>query len=330
MRNYSAGQYSEAISTLKAYVEQKPGDGTAWAVMGLAEFETKNYDNALIHLERGNDLGLGGSRDSVQLARYRLGVLLNQSGKFENATKVMAPSAESGPLAKEVQFALGMSLLRMATLPDQVDTSQHALVQTSGEIGVLLENSKYDDAFAKFQLLLKQYPSAPFLHYAYGTALEALSQYDQAEVQMREELKHSPASALPYVRLSSIALKRYRPADALPSAQRAVGLAPDSAEAHYVLGRSFLELGQEDEAIHQLEIAGKLSPGSPEVHFNLAKAYAKAKQPEKAEQERAIFVRLNALAEQQRSAHGNQSYSGPREATEMSVPAGDTPEVTPH
>jgi len=146
---------------------------------------------------------------------------------------------------------------------------------------------------------------------------------------MREELKLSPASALPYVRLSSIALKRHRPADALPSAQRAVGLAPDSAEAHYFLGRSFLELGQEDEAI-QLEIAAKLSPGSPEVHFNLAKAYAKAKQPEKAEQERAAFVRLNALAEQQRGAHGNQSYSGPREATGMSVPAGGTSEVAPH
>ena len=330
MRNYSAGQYSEAVSMLKTYVGQKPNDGTAWAVMGLAEFEMKDYDNARIHLERGNELGFGGSPDSVQLARYRLGILLNRSGKFENANIVMAPSAQSGPLVNEVQFALGMSLLRMAMLPEQVGTSQRTLVQTSGEIAVLLENSKYDDAFAKFQLLSKQYPSVPFLHYAYGTALEALSQYDEAEAQMREELKLSSASALPYVRLASIALKRHRPADALPSAQRAVQLAPDSAEAHYLLGRSFLQLGQEDAAIHELEMAGKLSPGSPEVHFNLAKAYAKARQSEKAEQERAMFVRLNAQAEQQRSAHGSQSYSGPRQATEMSVPAAANSEVSPH
>lgn len=58
-------------------------------------------------------------------------------------------------------------------------------------------------------------------------------------------------------------------------------------------------------------MAGKLNLGSPEVHFNLAKAYAKARQPEKAEQERAIFVRLNARAAQQRSAHRSQSYNGP-------------------
>jgi hypothetical protein len=54
------------------------------------------------------------------------------------------------------------------------------------------------------------------------------------------------------------------------------------------------------------------------VHFNLAKAYAKAKLPEKAGQERAIFARLNALAEQQRSLHGNQSYGGSHEASDLS------------
>ena len=58
----------------------------------------------------------------------------------------------------------------------------------------------------------------------------------------------------------------------------------------------------------------------PEVHFNLAKAYAKTNQPEKAEQERATFARLNALAELQRSQHGNQSYSGSHDPTDFSVP----------
>ena len=111
----------------------------------------------------------------------------------------------------------------------------------------------------------------------------------------------SPKSELPYARMASIALKMHRPADALPSAQRAVGLGPDSAEAHYLLGRSCLEVGQREKALQELEAASKMAPGSPEVHFNLAKAYAKANLPEKAEQERATFARLNALAELQRS-----------------------------
>jgi hypothetical protein len=57
------------------------------------------------------------------------------------------------------------------------------------------------------------------------------------------------------------------------------------------------------------------------VHFNLAKAYARANLPEKAEQERVIFARLNALAEQQRSQHGNQSYAGSHDQSTFSIPS---------
>ena len=103
-------------------------------------------------------------------------------------------------------------------------------------------------------------------------------------------------------------------------------LAPESAEPHYVLGCSCLELGRNEQAMLEFERARKLAPGSPKVHFNLAKAYAKAKLPEKAEQERSIFARLNALAEQQRSHSGNQAYGGSHDAAEL-APARDETET---
>ena len=314
---YSSAKYPEAISVLKSWVERKPDFGTAWAVMGLSEFEIKDYGNALIHLQRGEELGLGGSAEAVRLAKYRLGSLLIRDGHFESATRILSPEAGSGALAKKIDFALGLALLRMSLLPDQIETSKNPLVQTAGEIAALLQESKYDQAFPKFQFLLKEYPSTPFLHYAYGTALIALSQYDEAETQLRQELQIPPASELPCLRLASLALKKHQPAEALPFAQRAVKLSPDSGEAHYLLGRASFELGQEEAAVRELETASKLAPGSPEVHFNLAKAYAKAKLTEKAEQERAIFARLNALAEQQRSQSGNQAYSGSHNAAEF-------------
>jgi tetratricopeptide (TPR) repeat protein len=287
--------------------------------MGLSEFETKDYNNALIHLERGQGLGLGGSAESVQLAKLRLASLLNRNSEFDRAAELLAPGAGPEPHAQEIKFALGMALLRIPLLPDEVKVSSE-LVRGAGDIAALLQESKYDDAFPKFQILLQRYPTTPFLHYAYGTALAALSQYDDAEAQFRQELTISPASELPYIGLASIGLKTHRPADALPSAQRAVQLAPDSAEAHYQLGRSCLELGQEEKAVQELETARRLAPGSPEVHFNLAKAYARANLPEKAEQERAVFARLNALAEQQRSQRGSQSYSGSHDKSDFSIP----------
>jgi predicted Zn-dependent protease len=134
------------------------------------------------------------------------------------------------------------------------------------------------------------------------------------------ESKISPKSELPWVSLASIELREHRAAEALGFAQQALTLVPGSAEAHYLAGRAQFELGHGDLAIQELEAATKIAPASPEIHFNLAKAYAKANQPEKADAERAIFVRLNALAEQQRGANGNQNYTGPRDTFEISVP----------
>jgi tetratricopeptide (TPR) repeat protein len=323
MGDYSGGRYSDAIVELKEWTDTRPADrkindGTAWAVMGLSEFDLKDYDNALIHLQRGQDLGLGGSPESVRVARYRLGVLLNRSGQYESAARLLAPEANSGSLADELQFALGIALLRMQLLPEQVPAQQRALAQSAGEIAILLQDSKYSRAFPKLQQLLKQYPSTPFLHYAYALALASLSQYDEAAPQLREESRISPNSELPYILLALIALRKHSAADALPPAERAAQLAPNSAKAHYVLGRAYLELGQEEKSLQELEAANKINPGSPEVHFNLAKAYAKAKQPEKAEEERAIFARLNAQAEQQRSLTGNQSYGAANNPMDLS------------
>jgi tetratricopeptide (TPR) repeat protein len=325
---FSIARYPEAITTLKNFVERDPANGTAWAVLGLSEFETGNYKNALIHLERGEELGFGGSAGSVRSARIHLAILLNRDGQFEKSMQTLAPESTSGNADKRVQFALGMALLRMRLLPDQIEPAKRSLVETAGEIAALLQNSKYDLAFPKFELLLKEYPATPFLHYAYATGLLALSRYDEAEKQLREELKISPRSELPYLRLASLSLKRHQPAEGLPLAERSAQIAPNSAEAHYLWGRASLELGRDDEAIRELETARQLSPDSPEVHFNLAKAYARAKLTQKADQERAIFTRLNALAEQQRSRAGNQAY-GAHNAADVAPARGENDKPAP-
>ena len=116
----------------------------------------------------------------------------------------------------------------------------------------------------------------PFIHYAYGSALASLSQYDEAETQLRDEIRISPAARLPYIRIAFIALKTQRPGDALAAAQRATQFAPQSAEAHYVLGRALLSSGETRAGDQGTEIANDMMPNSPEIHFHLARAYSKA------------------------------------------------------
>jgi tetratricopeptide (TPR) repeat protein len=321
MREYAAGQYQAAAADLKAALEGNPQNGTGWAMLGLSEFQIKDYDNALIHLQRGQQLGISGSPESLQSAKYTLGSLLVHAGEFDQAAEILSTATGPGPLQNKVEIALGLALLRKPQLPSEIDPSQTQLLTAAGKIAALLQNSQYDAAFQQFKPLLRQYPSTPFLHYAYGTALMALSEFDEAAAQMRAEMPISPASELPWVRLASISLRQHDPASAIPSAKRALELAPDSAEAHYLLGRASLESGDDGTALKELQIAAKLSPGSPEIHFNLAKAYARSKMPQDAERERNAFTQLNEIAEAQKSRHGSQIYGGPREAGEVTTPA---------
>jgi tetratricopeptide (TPR) repeat protein len=296
MKEHSDAHYSASADDLKEWLRENPDDGTAWAVLGLNEFALAQYDNALIHLARGAQLGLNGNAESLQSARYTYGVLLIRAGKFDQASDVLASALKTGPLDGQIEYALGLALLHRAQIPGQQKTEDASLVGAAGKISGLLRNSQYDAAFLQFQQLIKENASAPFLHYAYGTALLAVSEFDEAAAQMQKERTISPSSELPCVRLASIALRQHNFADAIAWSHRALLLSPNSPEAHYLLGRASLEAGDDETALRELEAASRLSPASPEIHFNLAKAYARAKMPEKAEQERAIFSQLNETA----------------------------------
>ncbi|MGA3371407.1 MAG: tetratricopeptide repeat protein [Terracidiphilus sp.] len=298
LTEFTANQYSAAAADFKASLAVTPENGNGWALLGICEYQLKDYDNALIHLERSSKLGLAAKPEYLTLARYTYGVLLVHAARFEEATEVLAKATDpADPLAAKVEYALGLALLRRAQFPEAASSQDAALIAAAGRIAVLLQQSDYDHALPQFKLLLEKYPTAPFLHYAYGTALIALSNFDQAAAQMQAEAAISPKSELPCVRLASIALRQRDGATAIPWAQKALALAPNSVDAHYLLGRASLETGDLDAAIRELELAAKLSPASPEIHFNLAKAYAKAKMPEKAQHERDVF---SALSEAQK------------------------------
>ena len=307
---YMQGHYPEAIAALQQSVALEAKQADTWTLLGLSEFEIKDYKNSLIHLERGRVLGFSGNAAAVRVARYHLALLLNFNGDFDRAIDLLIPEIGAGALAEEIQFAMGIALLRIPALPEQVEPAQRALVRQAGEASVLLSESRYDKAFPIFERVLSEHPRAPFLHYAYGDALAATSMYDEAQIQLREETRLNPASVLPYLRLASIALLLHQSASSLADSKQAVAIAPTSSEAHYLLGRSFLEEGDIPAAIRELETARQFAPNSPKVHFNLARAYLKAERTAEARQERAEFERLNAQLPGQQKSYGDRAARG--------------------
>lgn len=269
-----AGRFTDAIPVFKKLTEANPKLGPAWASLGLAEFELKDYQNSLIHLKKAQELGFAEVPYLENAATYHLVLLLNLNGEFEDAFSLMAAKFGGEALAQQSRVALGMSLLRIPLLPDQLDPSRDALIADAGETADLLVAADFDQAFVAFQRMLKDYPNTPFLHYAYGSALDFRSRWNEAEVQLREETRLMPHSALPYMRLAAIALKTHRPTDAMAPAEHAVELAPQSATAHKILAKTLMELGKTEPAAKETATAEKLEPEKPEVDSEVASAYA--------------------------------------------------------
>jgi len=291
-QEYQTGNYAAAASHLRLWLSTHTQDGTAWAILGLCEYATHDYENARIHLQRGRDLGMHGSPASIQDALYHLAILLNLHRQFDDVPDVLTPVLDAPSPSKDMLMALGISLLHISKLPNQVPAASLPMITRCGQVLVLQHRREFDAAVQQLQSLTQQYPNVPFLHFAYGKALASLALYDKATAEMLRETHISPHSELPWIWLARIALTQQDAQAALPDAERAVSLAPDSAEAQYMLGDAELQQGQIPAAIRTLQNSVRLLPNSPETHFALAQAYLKAHQPQKAAQERTIFQTL--------------------------------------
>lgn len=328
---YISGSHGDAILALKNSLGIKPQRAEAWVFLGLSEFETQEYRNAYLHLEHGRELEFHGTAEAQEIASLRLAELRTWNGDFDGAKDLLIPEIDRNRLTPTTKTVLGLILLRIPRLPDQVEPSREALVRAAGETAALLYAERYNEAFQAFKQMLKDFPDTQFLHYAYGSALESLSQHDEAAAQLREEIKLAPQNALPYSRMADIFLKTGHPGDALSNAERAVQLDPQAPGGHELLGRALLETGKTEAAVKELEIASRLAPNYPEVHFNLARAYTKARMLPDAERERAIFARLSAAEEAAKSSQGNsQPFITPYNqknspSSEMKVPPSTAP-----
>lgn len=313
--DYDANHYGDGVKAFRNLVELDRKNASALALLGLCEFETHDYANAFVHLQTANSSDLGGNVELQHVVEYHLALLDILHGDFDKSNILLSHLVQHNVLSEDVKLAVGLTLLRVPLLPDQIDPGKDALISEAGKIGELIAFDDFDQAEAALQQLVRDYPTTPFVHYAFGFMLAGLSEYEKAEVELREEIKINPESSIPCMLLAHVEVRLNRFQDALPFAQEAVKLAPQSFVAHYLLGRALLGLKQVNDSIQELDIAKRLGPSSPEVRYILAQALASANRHREAAEEQAEFQRLDALRFKQRS--GGNSYRESNERGEL-------------
>lgn len=314
---YDADRYPEARDAFRNLVEIEPKRGPAWGMLGLCEFQTREFDRAVVSLQRGRLLGFDGNNELGSVVRYHTALLYIRHEQFEIAYDILREFVREGNESPRVVEAFGLTMLRMPFLPNEAPPDRREQTLLAGRAGYNLAARRMNEAREAYEVLLARYPEAPNVHYAYGIFL--LNQdADAAIEEFQRELKISPSHVPSMLQLAFEYLKRNEHETALPWAEKAVQLAPTLFPGRNALGRILLELGQVERAVKELEEGVRLAPESPEMHYALARAYTRAGRREDAAREREIFQRLDKLYRAQRE--GQPAGENPEGGAERKPP----------
>jgi tetratricopeptide (TPR) repeat protein len=297
---YEGDRYLEARDAFRNLVALDPKNGRAWGMLGLCEFQTREYERSVVSLQRGRTLGLDNNREIEAVVRYHAAQLYIRFEFFEIAYDILSEFVQIGNESPKVIEAFGLTMLRMPFLANEIPPDKREQVTVAGRAGYYLAARRLEEAGVAFAELLSRYPNAPNVHYAYGVFLMN-QDADAALKEFRRELEISPLHQPSMVQIAFEYMKRDELNTALPFAEKAVQLAPKMFQARNVLGRVLLDLGQVERAIKELEEGARLAPSSPEMHFALARAYTRVGRKADATRERELFKRLQDEFEARRT-----------------------------
>lgn len=292
---YDQDRFGEAALAFRRFIALTPKRGPAYAFLGLCEYETRDYAQALQHFRAWANAGWPGTRELVDVGVYHFVLLLTREGQFVQALYLLTPEVVRMGNTPAITEAMGLASLRMRRLPEDYPPEYREMIWLAGEAAAYAEHFPPDYARADeyADRLVSRYPKEPEVHYFRGTLFNfEKKDSGDAELEFREELHISPAHVPAMLELASLDIGNDRLDEARSLATHAVELEPKSAEAHHVLGRILLAHEDLQDSVHQLEIAKQLAPGSASIRSHLAVVYGKLGRSKEAKAEAALSLSL--------------------------------------
>ncbi len=246
-----AGRYAEAAEQAENYINVLHLTGSestqmvpAWSLAGIAYARLGRGDRAVEALRHGAELApyqeehwLNLTRELMELSRYSEAIFAVQEGLVANPKSYALHLRLGAANLSGGHYAEAETAFRrLVEAGDPLPTSYIGLAQ------VLLRTGRAEEAAAELSAAQQKIGATFLISYFQGLSLERAGKGPQAITALKE----------------------------------AIGLNPNSAEAHLELGKTELALGRVKEAIVDLEAALHLSPGYPQAGRLLSQAYQRA------------------------------------------------------
>jgi tetratricopeptide (TPR) repeat protein len=233
------------------------------------------------------------------LATVRCGLSLNQTDAAVNALLWLNRDFPYDPDVLYVTTHAYSDLSTRAAL--QLAGTAPSSVQAHELNAEALESQgKWDEAAAEYNVILKQQPGLPGVHYRIGRIILSRpptpATVEAARNEFTSELKIDPNNAGAEYILGELSRQAQQWDDAIEHFSRASKLDASFADAFLGLGFSLNAAGRYMEAIPPLEIGVKMRPANPTGHYQLTVAYGKTGRKQDAEREMALFQQTSEKA----------------------------------
>lgn len=288
------GRYAEARPCFEKVAALRPGEGDGLAMLGMAEFRERRYDDALAHLERARLLRFR-TPGLEALLDYHSALLMIRRGDFDAARKGLSALAKRGARSDQLSEAEGLAALRLRKLPDQLDELERKAVRDAGAVVVESRHVTPAEARSRWLDFVTRYAKLPGVHYAHGQYLLGAGQQLEAIRAFEAELEISPQDALAAAQIAASQLVLGESEAALRSAGKTIELDRNLFAGHLLKGRALLALDRDEEAIPALETAAALAPESERVFTTLGIAYTRMGRKADAARASAEAARLHRI-----------------------------------
>jgi tetratricopeptide (TPR) repeat protein len=288
---YEKEKYPEARDLLRRFVADQPKAGMGWALLGLSEFQTREYARALDHLRQSMTLGTGGSGGMARSVFYYAAVLLTRFEMYDQSQSLLFDMARSGQAESFLVEPVGLAVLRMPLLPEEIPSDRREMVRLAGE-GALALNDQHQDAAEKlFRQMTATYPNEPGVHFLIGAFLMS-EQPEDGIREMKRELEISPFHLPARVRLAEQYVKVGQVDQAAALAAEALKLDPRDPSAHMALGEALVAKGDLPSAVREFEVARDQAPENVKIRWALFRAYTAMGRSEDAGKEKEAIEKL--------------------------------------
>lgn len=287
---YAKNEFAPARDSFRIFLALRPDAGPAWALLGLSEFQLREYPRALDHLHRAMAAGTGDNDDLKNSAVYSLSILLTRFEHYDDSLGVLFLNAKK--CDEPIVDAEGLAGLRLPLLPSEIPQDRHLLIRLAGQGLCAVQQGRTDDALKFFSTMKASYPKEPGVHFLLGSFLMN-THPEEGIAEMKHELEVSPSQVPARNRLAEQYTKSGQIDEALTLAREAKNLEPRNFSVNITLGEALIAKGETAEGIKELEAARDNVPENIRIRLDLARAYAAVGRAEDATREKQQIEKLN-------------------------------------